>query len=84
MNIGHQDKMCVFKHGCRRPNSDAERILQKIVEGEPDLELSDDERNEEEEFEPGEKEEDDTGGSDEQTDRDEQERRCPLWARSST
>lgn len=64
-----------------------------IVEGDSDLELSDDERHEDE-FEPGieedgEEEEEDAGGSDEQTetetetDRDEQERHRPLWARSS-
>ena len=41
------------------------------------MELSDDERDEDE-FEPGKEEDTDT-----ETDKDEQERHCPLWARSS-
>ncbi|KAK0142449.1 hypothetical protein N1851_019627 [Merluccius polli] len=79
----------------RGDRTEAEKILYKIVEGDSDLELSDDEKDEDE-FEPGieedgeeeEEEEEDAGGSDEQTDaetdRDEQETRRPLWARSST
>ncbi|KAK0132485.1 hypothetical protein N1851_032663 [Merluccius polli] len=62
--------------------------------GDSDLELSDDEKDEDE-FEPGieedgEEEEEDAGGSDEQTDtdtetdRDEQETRRTLWARRSS
>ena len=61
-----------------------------MVEGNSDLELSDDERDEDE-FEPGiedvEEEEDDAGGSDDtdtETDREDQEKCCPLWASSST
>ncbi|XP_026111582.1 nucleolar protein 12-like [Carassius auratus] len=69
--------------------TEAERILYKTVEG--DLELSDDERDEDE-FQPvredsDEEEEDDAEGSgegtDADTDRDEQETQRPLWARSN-
>ncbi|XP_029300998.1 uncharacterized protein LOC115016982 [Cottoperca gobio] len=76
----------------RGDRTEAERILYQIFEGDSDVELSDDERDENftlliEELE--EEEEEDAGGSDEQTDtdtetdRDEQDRRRPLWAKSS-
>ncbi|KAK3509386.1 hypothetical protein QTP70_033167, partial [Hemibagrus guttatus] len=65
----------------------AERILYRRVEGDSDLELSDEE-NAEDEVAPAEEEressEDEAGGSsDELTGTDEQENRRPLWAKSS-
>jgi len=64
----------------------AERILYRILEGESDLELSDEE-NAENEVAPveerGSSEEEAGGSSDELTFRDEQESRRPLWARTS-
>ena len=61
-------------------------ILSRMVEGNSDLELSDDETDKDE-FEPGiedvEEEEDDAGGYD-NTDREDQKSHRPLWASSST
>uniref|UniRef100_A0A3B3B5P4 Si:ch211-255f4.7 n=1 Tax=Oryzias melastigma TaxID=30732 RepID=A0A3B3B5P4_ORYME len=66
--------------------SEAERILYQIVEGDSDLELSDDENDEEDEIQPviGEDEEDDDSGeSDESESEEEQESRRALWARTN-
>ncbi|KAK3575072.1 hypothetical protein QTP86_019751, partial [Hemibagrus guttatus] len=79
------------KHACQQKRKEgrtkAERILYRMVEGDSDLELSDEE-NAEDEVAPAEEEressEDEAGGSsDELTSTDEQENRRPLWAKTS-
>ncbi|KAL7881594.1 hypothetical protein AOLI_G00084420 [Acnodon oligacanthus] len=67
--------------------TEAEKILYKIIEGDSDLDLSDEE-NAEDEFKPDEEEvessnEEAGSSSVEITDKDQQESHCPLWARSS-
>lgn len=62
--------------------------MYRIVEGDSDLELSDEEKDKNE-FAPAEEdressEEEAGGSSDELTDTDEQENRRPLWAKTST
>lgn len=69
-----------------RDRTKAERILYRIVEGDSDLELSDEENAENEvaPVEARESSEEEAGGSsDELTDTDEQESSRSLWARTS-
>ncbi|XP_055082352.1 piggyBac transposable element-derived protein 3-like isoform X2 [Periophthalmus magnuspinnatus] len=73
--------------------SEAERILYRIVEGDSDLELSDEEKDENEEYQPviGEDDDDDEGeeedaGESDETESEavrEQQSRRALWARSN-
>ncbi|KAL6462745.1 hypothetical protein MHYP_G00291670 [Metynnis hypsauchen] len=76
-------------YGMRKGDrTEAEKILYKIIEGDSDLDLSDEE-NAEDEFKPDEEEvessnEEAGSSSDEITDTDQRESRRPLWARTST
>ena len=68
--------------------TEAERILLKIIEGDSDVDLSDEE-NAEDEFEPVDEEvessEEEAGGSSDELTVTKQDERCrPMWVRTGT